>query len=1078
MAINQPAGTRWKPTYYLERDWSSGTSSVSTAHAPLQKASEHGLTGQCSEGWYRHVCCPNKQMPSNCQWNYNEDWPVPPSWLWESAYEDDGDDVAWAFADNEENNNEEASDDPIEEDPADHAYGFLMLDGPQNPSIVPLGIHILSPVAACEKIFRKGAEDTIIKLPDHVGEGPFARVVSMTPASHTYELPHHHIRSRSLENNENDVYELKIDYNSHLIKRDDGPINMRIDYTNLLPYWDEDVKKRTASKNTSVKLGSGSTDMTETSESGLVKRWFGKFGDWLKKMNKVEAGNDGFLNMAFQKSFLLYRAVKGCARRTFYAEMRMYLDADVQMDATYAYYLSGTIVPLKVIDTYGYLGVEPSAYLGLRLEGNAIMTYTSEWKKLIDTLAYPGLSIKGIATVGPSLDIYGRIRGSVTLSGQAKAGARVHFGRAELYFPQDEEGTKGDTDYDKIDDIKSQQERPKTGLEPQFFASAQASANLAIDVSPNARIGIEVGPSVLGKGNLVNAQIIAFMNSTLDFSAIVTGSAGTDSSPTYSYKYGAYLYYNLGYGGFANILGDTWNWHYTPVYLYSLPGQKYTIYENSNVESDATLNSKRDIKILPDGDEKGLFHDDDDEDAIWNDNGLEPYVPPASHVHRRRTHMHLHHKAHHSYHDKSNATSHIPNVGSVIFKRADVDDDATDPPRIALYVPILPFCVKGLLTFINNCRTFSTIQVVAQNGPSKSVRGICDGIFGWFASDGASSDGVTLTWDPNRRDARDVYTCNGWTDYDDENKRNSYCTSQKKALNEAAGLPEKKMTISCDEFPFGGTEEGGDWGAKYKPHRVPPTANCVPQWQQSLQGNCNKLLSSLYTNVAYFDRDVDSDKEDWKWWSKTKDDERWTPGGSESDTNPPVFGRLTRYPEPVPLAHGIDRTEWENSGRTLGYNFKRNFTMALAYATSLSDTPDQWGKMALNSSQIKGASSDTDPTHVFCAVNLFNQPDVYRYGSGNGFCLDTRKGTNGMKKESGFGQSPGYTMCKVNYIGSTFSDQTAPASYSKRDQNELTGENNEWEIESIELHPDENVWWPLPDDVDWEDTLNPGDTNL
>jgi hypothetical protein len=88
-------------------------------------------------------------------------------------------------------------------------------------------------------------------------------------------------------------------------------------------------------------------------------------------------------------------------------------------------------------------------------------------------------------------------------------------------------------------------------------------------------------------------------------------------------------------------------------------------------------------------------------------------------------------------------------------------------------------------------------------------------------------------------------------------------------------------------------------------------------------------------------------------------------------------------------------------------------------------------------------------------------------------------------------------MCKVNYIGSTFSDQTAPASYSKRDQNELTGENNEWEIESkspsllildpanrifffvgIELHPDENVWWPLPDDVDWEDTLNPGDTKL
>jgi hypothetical protein len=89
--------------------------------------------------------------------------------------------------------------------------------------------------------------------------------------------------------------------------------------------------------------------------------------------------------------------------------MRMYLDADVEMDATYAYYLSGTIAPLQVIDTYGYLGVEPSAYLGIRLEADAVFKYTSPWKKLVDTLAYPGLSIKGVATVGPSLDIYGRV---------------------------------------------------------------------------------------------------------------------------------------------------------------------------------------------------------------------------------------------------------------------------------------------------------------------------------------------------------------------------------------------------------------------------------------------------------------------------------------------------------------------------------------------------------------------------------------------------------------------------------------------------------------------------------------------
>jgi hypothetical protein len=89
--------------------------------------------------------------------------------------------------------------------------------------------------------------------------------------------------------------------------------------------------------------------------------------------------------------------------------MKMYLDAEVAMDATYAYYFSGTIVPFKVTDTYAYFGLEPSAYLGLRLVGNARLQAGTGRKKLIDTLSYPGLAIKGIAAVGPTLDLYGEV---------------------------------------------------------------------------------------------------------------------------------------------------------------------------------------------------------------------------------------------------------------------------------------------------------------------------------------------------------------------------------------------------------------------------------------------------------------------------------------------------------------------------------------------------------------------------------------------------------------------------------------------------------------------------------------------
>ena len=98
-----------------------------------------------------------------------------------------------------------------------------------------------------------------------------------------------------------------------------------------------------------------------------------------------------------------------CPGQTFSAEMKMYLDADVEMEATYAYYFSGTIVPPAVTGTYAFFSLEPSAYLGLRLTGNARLQATTGRKKLLDTISYPGLAIKGIAAVGPTLDLYGEV---------------------------------------------------------------------------------------------------------------------------------------------------------------------------------------------------------------------------------------------------------------------------------------------------------------------------------------------------------------------------------------------------------------------------------------------------------------------------------------------------------------------------------------------------------------------------------------------------------------------------------------------------------------------------------------------
>jgi hypothetical protein len=116
----------------------------------------------------------------------------------------------------------------------------------------------------------------------------------------------------------------------------------------------------------------------------------------------------GYESLYFYPSLLLLTSFS-CPGKTFYATLKMYFDTTLDMEATYAYYFSGTIVPPAITGTYAYFGLEPVAYMGLRLVGNARLQATTGRKKLIDTLSYPGLSIKGIAAVGPTLDLYGEV---------------------------------------------------------------------------------------------------------------------------------------------------------------------------------------------------------------------------------------------------------------------------------------------------------------------------------------------------------------------------------------------------------------------------------------------------------------------------------------------------------------------------------------------------------------------------------------------------------------------------------------------------------------------------------------------
>lgn len=336
------------------KDQTQVTEALQPPQSPLVAGPDHFSAQSCDgfsipAGFTQEFpyCC---EPPSK----YSDDWPVDPKYLFEHYYNTPEDDVMWSYDDEFRNNNADNSQsNPGDEDGKD-AYGFVMLDGapgsldndfPNSHTIVRRTVEIPkvkrsllttnsstiestfehaeevvyvycnSPQGTpeCQKVWHKEAKDTIIRLPPHVGEGPYARIVSMGLAEPEYQLPLHHVEARSVEGITGPVYKLKFDYDFHLIKRDDV-VNMRVDFTNLLGYWDDLTDEPASKKKRDAyaehlsepewrsKIGKAkrkhaqlrkrkearSQDATTTDMGDgygrLERRWFGKFLDWLGRL--------------------------------------------------------------------------------------------------------------------------------------------------------------------------------------------------------------------------------------------------------------------------------------------------------------------------------------------------------------------------------------------------------------------------------------------------------------------------------------------------------------------------------------------------------------------------------------------------------------------------------------------------------------------------------------------------------------------------------------------------------------------------------------------------------------------------
>ena len=891
--------------------------------------------------------------------------PVDPSFLWSDSHKEDGSENVWEFADDFGNNNQDTTPDNQYENPGSDPYGFIMLNGPDgslndnfakdftvvgekepeglkkrsllttNRTILdnvfedaPETIHVYCNHAPdskeCRRTFYKGAEDTIIRLPDHVGEGPFARIVSMERVD-LPRLPSWVHRKRAIDANRNGIYELKFDYNFGAIKRaDDEQVNMRVDFTNLMDYWDDvtdeptEKSKKRSKRDYSKHMGfdewkarvdqakkrdleeagldehiqtrrSFTPEPHDVSTHAMERRWYGAFKEWLKKLNSIVKDEKGFLPMGWSSVLTLYSGRLECesdAGISFQAGLDVTADFDFDMRTQYAYYFSGTIVPPKIIDTYAYVGAHPYMEAGITVAGEAHLGYTSDRKKIIDTLTYPGLAIKGIASIGPSLDIWGQIKGEVTVAGSMRVGARYTFKPIELYMPNDDETrSKASSDLEKNDGDEE-------GLSPVFEAEVEASVGFGVLVTPEVNLGLKLGGGIgkfkvsiltfscysqcvdadFKQKTLVDAHVAAFVNTTLWFYA----NAKAQLEKGWSYKYGVKFYYKVGFSAIVEaILIGTWK---TDSY-YPFEEQVIDIYGPVEVSSSDT-SRKRQLHSSPGGplprplfelpaselgsvrrdlpkfDGPGLFQMGANMSANGTYRGGQDASMAAAAADDGKSE-----EGSFKFGDFTCVTgglngctaATIPPDPELLSSVDMASLNKTEPDPAEADVVKRAAAAKGecpekLPKLYYNCVSyFSDYTLLKQKprGKSTTMPGICNSVQKFLnnrngqPNSRGSQSSWTLTWDSKKERAsrRRGQSCPTKTA-----TRLGFCEADNSARRRAAwGDPKLGRALTnCDEFPFASSEEGGsDFYSLYPSVATGTARTCVPSWQNDQQGLCN-----------------------------------------------------------------------------------------------------------------------------------------------------------------------------------------------------------------------------------------------
>ncbi|KAJ7143998.1 hypothetical protein C8R44DRAFT_141912 [Mycena epipterygia] len=360
-----------------------------------------------------------------------------------------------------------------------------------------------SDATMCQHLYQgHGAVDTIVRLPESCGKGPFARVAkAWVPADQSIPAS---IAARIVrrDGSQPQVQAITLDTNYAAVNNTKtGSVNLAIKGANV-PGVNSILANDTSASQRRSRLNSRQL-------SNFVADATNSISNAISSANTVDINDSKALPAAdFSKKASLFDKSVSCPPVS--ASVSVDVDCTAHAVVTLGVAATGTIVPPKISDFSIIASVTADISGELDLTADLSGTLDSGSIKLFET-GIPGLDFPGILSIGPSFEVNANAKATLDLNVDMTLGINYNIENAQLFFPPKGKSSGGSF---SLGD---------TPLKLSADTNATATGTIEGHIIPSINLGL----SALG---VVDATIFLDMDASATMKLTVNAQAGASAT--------------------------------------------------------------------------------------------------------------------------------------------------------------------------------------------------------------------------------------------------------------------------------------------------------------------------------------------------------------------------------------------------------------------------------------------------------------------------------------------------------------------------------------------------------------------